>query len=348
MIFMNVKLISVILLFSLFLILGTSSVFAQDNSTELIQNDTSVSDLGNSSDYYDSENWNLGEWVLDENGNVVHVTSNKSYSSANFSVDFNRKNGTDLRNNVSDVNKTQNISPMSSPSQMNHLWDEYIKDPLAFMEKYNPQPKAPPATWQDNVQNSSCYGPNSKEFIDFMNFVERTKVQPDVIKSKDVNVFYSKNNSYAVRILNPVGDSVGEGINVTFIFNGKKIKAKTDGNGYAGFRFSRQPGSYFVNVQAGNVTSKNKIIVKPLLKTKDISKKYKKSSKFTVRLVKINGKSVVKKIVKITFKGKTYKIKTNSKGIATFNIPKNLKIGKYSLKTCYGGCIVKNKLTVKK
>lgn len=70
--------------------------------------------------------------------------------------------------------------------------------------------------------------------------------------------------------------------------------------------------------------------------------------KFKVRLVKFTGKSLYGKKIKITLKGKTATVKTNSKGIAVFNIPKNLKIGKYTIRTCYNGCVVKNKITVKK
>lgn len=59
----------------------------------------------------------------------------------------------------------------------------------------------------------------------------------------------------------------------------------------------------------------------------------KKSSKFTVKLVKINDKSVNRKAIKITFNGKFHAIKTNSKGIAIFALPKNLKVGKCAIKT---------------
>ena len=53
-------------------------------------------------------------------------------------------------------------------------------------------------------------------------------------------------------------------------------------------------------------------------------------------------------IVKIKFKGKAYKIKTNKKGIATFKVPKNLKAGKYKIKTTYNGLNNVNKIVVKK
>ena len=61
--------------------------------------------------------------------------------------------------------------------------------------------------------------------------------------------------------------------------------------------------------------------------------------------MKNNGK--IAKKVTITFKinKKTYKIKTNNKGIAILNI--KLKKGKYTVSITYNGLTVKNKITVK-
>lgn len=336
---MNVK---AIFLFSLILLLSASVVYAQDNSTVL---------SADSDDVSYGDHWALnghGEWSIDENGSLIHKPSDKNYSAEDISIEFHNDNSTDLRKNSSDANRTQNASDILTPARINPLWDEFVKDPLAFMEKYQLVPKAPPATWNSSISDNPCSSPYSKEFIDFMNFVEKTRVRPDVIEAGNLNVYYSKGNVYQIRVLNPVGDPVYGAVNVTFIFNGKKINTKTDENGYASFKFNRQPGSYVVKAYVGNVSSKHKITVKSLFKTKDVSKKYKKSMKFKVRLVKFTGKSLYGKKIKITLKGKTATVKTNSKGIAVFNIPKNLKIGKYAIRTCYNGCVVKNKITVKK
>ncbi len=336
---MNVK---AIFLFSLILLLSASVVYAQDNSTVL---------SADSDDVSYGDHWALngpGEWSIDENGSLIHKPSDKNYSAEDISIEFHNDNSTDLRKNSSDANHTQNASEILTPARMNPLWDEFIKNPIAFAEKYNPQPKAPPATWNSSISDNPCSRPYSKEFIDFMNYVEKTRAKPDVIEAGNLNVYYSKGNLYQIRVLNPVGDPVYGSVNVTFIFNGKKINTKTDEKGYASFKFNNQPGSYIVKAYAGNISSKHKITVKALFKTKDISKKYKKSLKFKIRLVKVSGKSVSGKNIKITLKGKTSTVKTNSKGIAVFNIPKNLKIGKYTIRTCYNGCVVKNKITVKK
>ena len=349
---MNVKRVGIIFLLILFLFLCASSVHAHDNSTRIVCQNTDcsfVSDVANNSGSFNdnSSHWSLddiGGWVVDDNGNLVYIPSDNNGTAENFTEDGFDKNGTDLRKN----NSSQNISQMSHPYDMNPLWEEYAKDPLAFMEKYHSMSNSSSLLKNYHIPDDSCHRPYSKEFKDLMNFIEKTRVKPDAIKSKDINVFYSHGNLYGVRILNLIGDSVGKGVNVTFIFKGKKIHVKTDDEGYASFKFNCQPGNYVVKTYAGNISSKNRIVVKPLFKTKNVAKKYKKSSKFTVKIIKQNGKSVFKKIIKITFKGKNYSVKTNSKGIATFNIPKNLKVGKYSIKTCYNGCIVKNIITVKR
>lgn len=354
---MNVKKICLISLFILFLILSTSSVHANDldNSTELnseLQDNDIIADDENSSEnpviddgYFSS----LGEWTVDENGKITYIPSAKNNTYANYSVEFHKENVTDLRkNNSEDIDLIQRYPP-TDLSSMIDLWNELVNDPGRFDGKYPPIHDNITINWEDYAENNdSCHTPYSKEFLDFLKFVNENKVKPASIESEDINVFYSKDNMYKVRILNPVSDSVGKGINVTFIFDGKKINVKTDEDGYASFRFDSQPGTHAVNVYAGNITSKNKITVKSLFKTKNINKAYKKSSQFSVKIIKPKGKSLSKQTVKITFKGKNYKIKTNSKGIAKFNIPKNLKIGKHVIKTSYNGCSVKNMITVKR
>ena len=99
--------------------------------------------------------------------------------------------------------------------------------------------------------------------------------------------------------------------------------------------------------QYGDAIVKNKITVKSTLITKNVYKKVKKSANFKVKVLNSKGNAYKKQIVKIKFKGKTYKLKTNSKGIATFKIPKNLKAGKYVIKTTFNGLTNSNRITVK-
>jgi hypothetical protein len=62
------------------------------------------------------------------------------------------------------------------------------------------------------------------------------------------------------------------------------------------------------------------------------AKKAKKAGKFKVKVLNSKGKAFKNQAIKIKFKGKTYKLKTNKKGIAVFNVSKNLKVGKYTIK----------------
>ena len=135
---------------------------------------------------------------------------------------------------------------------------------------------------------------------------------------------------------------------ITFKLNEKTYKIKTDKNGIATLKLNQKPGKYTVDVEYKGFKVTNKITIKTTLITKNISKKVKKTAKFNVKVLNTKGKPYSKQVVKITFKGKTYKIKSNSKGIATFTIPKNLKIGKYTIKTAYNGYAITNKITVKK
>lgn len=181
--------------------------------------------------------------------------------------------------------------------------------------------------------------------INFVNGEVNVNIDQKIaIKSSDLTAYYSKQTSYSVKVYDFAGKVVGK--EVKFTINNKNYYATTDKNGVATLKINLKPGTYTVYTSYGGVKVKNKINVKTTLITKSVSKKVKKSGKFTVKVLDSKGKSIAKKVVKINFKGKTYKIKTNSKGIATFNIQKNLKIGIYTIKTTYGDLTNSNKIIV--
>ena len=72
-----------------------------------------------------------------------------------------------------------------------------------------------------------------------------------------------------------------------------------------------------------------------------------------IRLWSVNGKYLKNKVVTLKFNKKTFKVKTNSKGVATFTIKnsayKKLKAGKkYSYKVIYGKDTIKKTIKFKK
>ena len=167
------------------------------------------------------------------------------------------------------------------------------------------------------------------------------------IASGDLTKFYKQSKHFKVRVYGADGKPAC-GKYVKFTVGKSTYTVKTDSKGYAVLKFNKKPGKYTVYTKYDGVKVKNRIVVKTLLVTKNVSKKVKKTGKFTVKTLNSNGKAVKNKVVKIKFKGKTYKIKSDKKGIATFKIPKNLKVGKYTIKTTYNGLTNTNRITVKK
>ena len=167
----------------------------------------------------------------------------------------------------------------------------------------------------------------------------------DYIISKDLKTYYSKSVNYDVTAYD-VGGRV-EDVTVKFEVNNKVYKVQTDKNGVANLKLKLKPGKYTIKSSYGDFTVKNKIVIKSVLITKDKTVKHKKSAKFKIKVLNSKGKVFSKRIVKVKFKGKTYKLKTNKKGIATFKIPKNLKSGKHKIKVSYLKITNKNYIRVK-
>ena len=167
------------------------------------------------------------------------------------------------------------------------------------------------------------------------------------IVSKNLVKYYKQSKQFKVRVYGADGKpAVGKFVNFTIGKNTYKVR--TDKSGYATLKINMKPGKYTVITKFEDVKVKNKITVKTTLITKNKSKKVKKSAKFKIKVLNSKGKAYKNQLVKVKFKGKTYKLKTNKKGIAIFKIPKNLKVGKYKIKTTYKGLTNSNRITVKK
>ena len=172
------------------------------------------------------------------------------------------------------------------------------------------------------------------------------KVLPSIIKYNDVSVYYGNLIKYKVRVKGPDG-RYASGVIVTIKVNGQTYNVKTDKNGFATKLFKFKVGSYNVITTFNGDKVLNKLTFKPTLIAKNIIKKKANVIKFSVKVVNKYGKAVNGKYVVFKIKGKVYKAKTNKLGVATANI-KNLNVGKFIITSSYGGCTVKNILTVKK
>jgi hypothetical protein len=168
----------------------------------------------------------------------------------------------------------------------------------------------------------------------------------DAVIGKNVSVYYPQKVSYKVTVYDVDGKVVSK--YVKFKVNKKTYNVKTNRKGVAALKLKLKPGKYTVYASYGDVKIKNRITVKTCLITKNLKIKSKKSGKFTVKVLNSKGKAYAKQSLKVKFRGKTYKLKTDKKGKATFKVPKNLKKGKYTIKTSYKDLTNSNKIVVKK
>ena len=167
--------------------------------------------------------------------------------------------------------------------------------------------------------------------------VYTVKDDTKIINNKDISVDYLGGSYYSVKVVTADGHVV-VGALVKFTIAGKTYTIKTDANGIAKIKINLVPNKYTVTASCNGKQVKNIVTVKQVIKTSPVSVK-KTAKKFSLKVtLKINGK--------------TYKVKTNSKGIAqkTFskNTIKKLKKSKtYTVKVIYGKTSVKTTVKVK-
>ena len=159
--------------------------------------------------------------------------------------------------------------------------------------------------------------------------------------------------NYNAKVLGIDGKPL-KGAKVTFkVGKNKAVAKKTNVNGIASLPMNYKPAKYTVVVKYAKQTLKTKVTVKKVLALKNVAvKKSARNLVLTATLKK--GKSPIKgKVVAFKFSGKTYKAKTDAKGIAKATIKsavlKKLKVGKkVTYQATYLKEVVKKSVTVKK
>ena len=177
-----------------------------------------------------------------------------------------------------------------------------------------------------------------------------------LVKSKltanNLNMLYSSGKYFKVRLTQNSNPLVGK--TVVFTVNGKKISRVSDADGYASVKITLAPKTYTVTAEYNGVKVKNKVVVKSIITAKNVNaKKSSKSIKIKVTLKKVNKKYLKNKKVTLKFNKKTFKAKTNKKGVVTFIIKKNvynkLKLNKkYAYQVIYAKDNVKKSIKFKK
>ena len=171
------------------------------------------------------------------------------------------------------------------------------------------------------------------------------------LTGSNLNMLYSSGKYFKVRLTSDGKTLSGKSVKITI--NGKTYTKTTDKNGYASMKISLPPKAYNVKATYGDVTITKKVTVKSIISAKNINaKKSVKTVKIKVTLKKVNGKYLKNKKVTLKFNKKTFKVKTNKKGVVTFTIKnsvyKKLKANKkYTYQVIYGKDKVKKTIKFK-
>ena len=188
------------------------------------------------------------------------------------------------------------------------------------------------------------------------NSTRTLKIVKRITNNKNLNVYYTSNAVYKVRIIGDDGHPEIGGKNVKVYIDNKLKNIKTDKDGFIKVTIDKNfnVGTHTIKVQYKGVAVKNNVVVKHLVSLKSVTvKKSAKKLVLTASLAKVKGKYLNKKTVFFKFNGKTYKATTNAKGVAKAtiksNVLKNLKVGKKVIyQAMYLKDIVKKTAIIKK
>lgn len=152
--------------------------------------------------------------------------------------------------------------------------------------------------------------------------------------NKDLKVYYDGGSCYKVRVYGDNGKPVKSGQKVTFYVGSKKYTKSTDKNGYAKLKLTQKPGYYQVMAKYKDFKVSNVVLIKQVIKsvTSFSGKALKSTFKYKVKFL---GKNKKNKKIMVKFNKKTYKAKTNKKGIATFTLKTPKKTGSYNVVASY-------------
>lgn len=180
-------------------------------------------------------------------------------------------------------------------------------------------------TEESNVSTSDSNESSENETI------EPTIDPSKTVSSKSVTKYYKGSTKYTATFLDNYGKALSN-TNVKITVNGKSYTKKTDSAGKVSMAINLKPGTYKVvatnPVSGYSVTTTFKVL--STITASNINKVYLDNKKFTAKFLKSNGKVLANKKVKFKINGKTYTVKTNSKGKASLSLT-SLKKGTYKI-----------------
>ena len=199
------------------------------------------------------------------------------------------------------------------------------------------------AYWGGAIENSGSIGTIvNNRFIS-----NRAKYGGAIDNWGDGSISKISNNLFTFVLKNSDGVPVSYA-DVSYTYDGKTVNTKTDDDGKVSFTISRaKSGSFkitgkFLGDTYNNASSFSKTItvaknaVKFSSPTKQVAYSSSKRT-FKIALKTSNNKALKSKSVTLSINGKNYKVKTDSKGIATFKIKLPNKKKNYNYKVKFAG-----------
>ncbi|WP_406535634.1 Ig-like domain-containing protein [Methanobrevibacter sp.] len=172
------------------------------------------------------------------------------------------------------------------------------------------------------------------------------------IKASNKKVYYTDNSKYTVKII--LEGKADDDAYVLIKVGGKTFERYTNSKGIVTIKLPKlKPGKYKITIWCKDVKVTKTLTVKNILTLKTVKIK-KSAKKLVLKATLKKGKKAIKgKYVTFKFKGKTYKVKTNKKGVAKLTIKKSvlkkLKVGKkYTYKVSYLKASVKKTAKVRR
>lgn len=163
-----------------------------------------------------------------------------------------------------------------------------------------------------------------------------------VITNNVVKYYGDTSKKFKIKVLDDDYNEM-EGVYVSFGRNWDNLKEKqTNYYGNVYFPINYKVGTHYVmtyiecenddgTINNNYFIADNIVTIKSTIPTKTLTKHInEKNKKFAIKFLTTKGKPLKNTQVKIKVKGKTYKVKTNSKGIAYIKI-NSFKVGKHSI-----------------
>lgn len=154
------------------------------------------------------------------------------------------------------------------------------------------------------------------------------------VQANNITKYYNGSTPYSATFFDSFGNYL-RNVTVSITVNGVTYSVRTDENGTAVLPINLNPGDYKVftidPITGYKLTTTIKVL--STISSSNLKKVEGDSRKFTAKFYTSEGEALANQYVKIAINGKTYKVKTDSKGKATLSLD-NYKPGTYEA-ICY-------------